>query len=356
MLSSYFVGSSEPKNYPNFVSHSPSPTGVKAFYTYLDKEMDSVERWSHPPNLLSNKEENQLMVMIEPSITPDSDEIAEYIKFMESGHTIILLQENPRGLFDLQISFNLEESLPQKIVDKHKKKYVSEFGSVVFFEAKEQDEVLLQSENGRVIAIKRTYGDGQLIVANTPNWITNENILEEGHLPLMLSLFNEVNANNIIFNEYIHGQQSDTFVKVYPKWFLLFMLQGILLTLLVLWYQGKRFGQVVIPREETVRYSDERINAIAVWYLKGRRFKDSLQIQAEYVRVILQENWGVPSNKEWIDVDIHLEKRWKQVPQQEIHSFVQELSNLLQQDTVTKQEYMIWAKKLDQLRKEVEEG
>ena len=37
------------KSYPIYVSDSPSPTGVKAFYTYLEKKENGVKRWSHSP-------------------------------------------------------------------------------------------------------------------------------------------------------------------------------------------------------------------------------------------------------------------------------------------------------------------
>ena len=78
----------QPKDYPAYVSDSPSPTGVKAFYTYLNKEMGSVNRWTHPPNLLPASDENQLLVMVEPSIIPDTEEMEAYIHFMKTGNTI----------------------------------------------------------------------------------------------------------------------------------------------------------------------------------------------------------------------------------------------------------------------------
>jgi hypothetical protein len=357
MVSSYFVESGQPKKYPNYVSHSPSPTGVKAFYSYLEKEMDSVNRWSQPPNLLPAGDEDQLLVMVEPAIIPNSDEIAEYINFMEAGNTILLLKENPRGLFDLQIMFNDEFSSPLTLADQNGRQYKSELESVVFFEEDVQDEVLLYSENERPVALKRAYEKGQLIVANTPGWMTNGNILEADHLPILLTLFKEVNPKIVFFNEYVHGQQDATsMAKVYPKWFSLLMIQGAILICLLLWYQGKRFGLIVIPREDTVRFSDERIKALAAWYIRSRRFQDSLQIQADYVKLLLQERWGIPYNKEWIEIESYLLEKWKGIPEVEIRSFLVSLSKILKEERITKQEYLTWSKKLDQLRKEVEDN
>ena len=315
MVSSYFVESGQPKKYPDYVSYSPSPTGVKAFYSYLEKEMDSVNRWSQPPNLLPAGDEDQLLVMIEPAIIPNSDEIAEYINFMEAGNTILLLKENPRGLFDLQIMFNDEFSAPLTLADQNGRRYKSELESVVFFEEDVQDEILIHSENERPVALKRAYGKGQLIVANTPGWMTNGNILEADHLPILLTLFKEVNPKTVLFNEYVHGQQDATsMANVYPKWFSLLLIQGAILTCLLLWFQGKRFGLVVIPREDTVRFSDERIKALAAWYIRSRRYQDSLRIQADYVKLLLQERWGIPYSKEWIEIERYLGEKWKGIP------------------------------------------
>jgi membrane protein DedA with SNARE-associated domain len=350
------VGSGEPRKYPDYVSNSPSPTGVKAFYTYLEKEMDSVKRWSQPPNLLPTGDENQLLVMVEPSITPNSDEIAEYINFMEAGNTILFFKENPRGIFDLSITFNDEPISPQTIIDLDGHSYQSELESKVFFTAEDQDEIVLESENGRVIALKRTYGNGNLLIANTPGWLTNENILNEDHLQIISRLFNEVDVKSVFFNEYIHGIQDASLVNVYPKWFLLLLLQGAFLICLLLWYQGKRFGFIVIPREETVRFSDERLKALAAWYIRGRRYQDSIHIQADYVKLLLQERWGIPYSKDWMAIETNLEKKLTQISSLEIRSFVIGLSKLLKEKKISKKEYLFWSKKLNQLRKEVEDN
>ncbi|MBZ5751569.1 DUF4350 domain-containing protein [Metabacillus rhizolycopersici] len=357
MVSSYFAEVGQPKKYPDYVSYSPFPTGVKAFYSYLEKEMDSVNKWTQPPNLLPASDKNQLVVMVEPSVTPNSDEIAEYITFMEAGNTILLLKENPRGLFDLRIMFNDEFSVPLTLADKNGRQYNSELESVVFFETDVQDEILLHSENGHPVALKRAYGKGQLIVANTPGWMTNGNILEADHLPILLTLIKEVNPETVFFNEYVHGQQDATsMVNVYPKWFSLVLIQGAILTCLFLWYQGKRFGMIVIPREDTVRFSDERIKALAAWYIRSRRFQDSLHIQADYVKLLLQERWGISYSKEWIDIERYLLEKLKGMPEAEIRSFLEGLSKILKEERLTKQEYLTWSKKLDQLRKEVEDN
>lgn len=354
MVASYFLVEKQPEEFPRYVSDSPSPTGVKAFYTYLKNNNDDVKRWSNSPERLPNSAENQMLIMVEPFSIPESKEIEAYEDFMEAGNTILLLQNNPKGMFDITTEFVETDSYT--LLDQAGKKYQVEESTTVRLQTSDQDEILLSDDAG-TIALKRVFGEGHLIVANSPDWITNGKILNEDHLPLVLSLINEGNADTFLFDQYIHGGKNATSaLKVYPRWFILFMLQGALLAILWLWYRGKRFGPIFIPREETVRFSDEGIRALAAWYLRGHRYHDSLVIQADYVKLLLQERWRIPYHQEWQDLTDHFERKFPQMKRTEIHAFLNGLTNILEREKVSKQEYLLWSKKIERMRKEVEEG
>ena len=97
-----FLSPEKLKEYPAYVSESPSPTGIKALYTYLENEGDSVRRWSLSPDRLSKKESGQLLIMAEPFTVPGQKEMEEYEDFMRRGNTILLLKDNPKGMFDIK--------------------------------------------------------------------------------------------------------------------------------------------------------------------------------------------------------------------------------------------------------------
>src|SRR5699024_5285501 len=108
---------------------------------------------------------------------------------------------------------------------------------------------------------------------------------------------------SIYFDEYIHQSGNAlSFTALYPNWLLMIGFQAFLFTILWLWYKGKRFGTVIIPREATIRFSDERIKALAAWYKRGRLYYDSFVMQADYLRILLQERWGVPYHKNWLEI------------------------------------------------------
>ncbi len=351
MVVSYFSFSPKPQAYPSYVTNSPAPTGVKAFYTYLKKEMD-VTVWSKSPELLSKIGEKKLLIMVEPSIQTSKEEMQKYVSFMEEGNTILLLKDNPKGMFTVKTE-STKKNISTNIYDQDLKAVKSLVKSRYRILSTNQDQILLYDNLG-AIALKRPFGKGQLIVSVTPEWLTNGQILKLDNLPLVLNFIKEGNTNKLLFDEYIHGEQSTSLLVVYPKWFLLLLLQGILLTMFWLWYKGKRFGPIYLPREESVRFSDEGIQAIAAWYLRGKRYHDSLLIQADYIKLLLQERWQIPYNKEWQDLAGYFERKWVGLPAREIGPFLSGLVSILEKDKINKQEYLLWSRKLEQLRKEVE--
>jgi hypothetical protein len=357
ILISIYVSSQKPKQYPNYVSDSPSPTGVKAFYTYLKKEL-RVNSWNSDPLKLPKQGEEKLLVMVEPFFTPETEEMEAYQEFMKAGNSILLFQTNPKGMFNLDTV--PEQPSPNdeiKWYGENQGTYKVETNSFIRLVTNKNDAILLDDAGGGAIALKRPVGKGQLIVAITPEWLTNDNLLKKDNLAVVLNLFNEAKTGTVFFDEYLHGSQNgSSIMTVYPMWFLLLILQGILLLMIWLWFKGKRFGPLLVPREESLRFSDEGIRAITAWYLRGRRYHDSLLIQADYLKLLLQERWRIPYRVEWRDLSSYLERQHLGMQKHEIRPFLNGLTNILEKEKVSKQEFLLWSRSLEQLRKEVEEG
>ena len=354
---SYFSFTPKPKIYPDYVTTSPSPTGVKALYTYLEKEKGG-KSWNHSPALLPKGNQNQMLIMVGPAFTPEKEMMQAYVDYMKAGNTIVLFQTNPKGMFNIDADFIEKDSSQNEISttvkDQHRKLYKAEVNSDVRIRPMKGDQLLLSDLSGP-IAVNRSFGKGHLIVAITPEWLTNAKLLKKDHLPLSFELLNEGKPDTVLFDEYTHvGENEATLLTVYPMGFLVLIFQGILLLLLWLWYKGKRFGPLLSEREEWVRFSDEGIQAIAAWYVKGRRYQDSLHIQADYVKLLLQERWHVPYSKEWQDLTPYVERKWLKMPVRELKSFLTGLADILNQEKINKQEYLLWSRKLEELRNEVE--
>ncbi|MCA1038312.1 DUF4350 domain-containing protein [Bacillus infantis] len=356
IMASYFLAGDAPAGYPPYLSKSPSPTGIKGLYTYLEQNGSSIRKWSRDPGLLPNPEEPILLVMAEPSSVPDREEMAAYTRFLENGHTILLFKENPAPMFGIETEqFASEAESAVMVADKEGGKHSAAVFSPFRITEEPEDEILLSDELGAV-AVKRAIGKGSLIAVNSPSWLTNGMILDENHFELILALMDVAAARDIFIDEFLHGQESSSGVGAYPQWFLVILIQGALLALLWIFYKGKRFGPVDWPREETVRFTDEKIAALSAWHIRGRRYQDSLRIQADYTKELLQEKWGIPYSRGWEEAGESILAKASSLTEKEVDSLTEGISSILKEENLHKKDYLRWSAKLDDLRKEVEKN
>src|SRR5699024_11306926 len=110
---------------------------------------------------------------------------------------------------------------------------------------------------------------------------------------------------------------------------LVLAMQLIVFMLLWLLYKGKRFGPVRIPREEMVRFSNEQTSALAAWFKKSKRYRDALELQADYLKLLLQEKWGIAYQRSWQACSALLAKKDKQMSEERAQTFTYDLTNLL---------------------------
>jgi hypothetical protein len=344
------------KLYPDFVSNSPSPTGTKGFYTFLKGEFDHVDLWAEQFNTPTSAQD-QLMMMVQPSQVFAKEETEQWVKWMEAGYTIWLMSYDPNT------SFDVDATLPDgqihyatgEVFDKH---LLSSFEATIpeniRLKPKSSDEVLLRDKAG-VLALSRAYGKGKLVVSVTPEWLTNDAILEADHLPALLSILERINPKRIWFNEAIHGYEGGpALFNLYPHWLLLLFFQGTLLLLLWLWKKGKRFGPIDMPRAWTVRFGDEQIRTLAAWYERGKFYKESLHNQEQYLRYVIQERYGIPANIEGAKMLSLVKRRLPEKKQENWESMWRAHTEVTQSKNVNHKLYLKGSKQIDQMRKEVE--
>lgn len=356
LIAMYIIQSNQPKQYHPYTSKSPAPTGTKALYTYVNNHYDSVNRWSQSPEKLSTTVTDQLLIIIEPLRTMTSEEINHYEQFIRAGNTVLLLTNTPMSLFDMEYSNEISDEY--KMYDANGKAYdIQEISAYRFnVDENEQEEKIFEDENGQALAIKKSIGDGEVYVFSSVDFLMNQFILEEDHIPIIIHTLNQLDVESVYFDESIYFEPT-TFSQFepYPKWFLLLMIQLIILTLLWLLLKGKRFGPIQTVREDAVRFSDESIRAVANWYLRSRQYHDSLNIQAAYLKNMCMEKWGVSTNKEWSEYKHLVKEKRITIKGLDIDAFFDEIGHVLRKEKMSKQEYLLWSKKIDQVKREVEQ-
>lgn len=346
------------KKYPPFVSDSPSPTGVKGIYTYLKNNNAQTGMWNQGNTIPSLSIGKQTMLMVQPYQGLGASLEKHWMKWMEEGNRIWLMAEDPEGMF--QIETTLKESYDKEKVRKvtgsfaGNGEYLATIDSNARLQAQEKDRILLQDEEG-VVALSRSFGKGELLVTVTPEWLQNGKILKHNHYALIAPFLHEIGRDVVWFNETIHGYKSKgAFIKAYPKWFLMIFLQVVLVAIFFIWWKGKRFGPIEIPRAARVRFHDERIRAMAAWYERSGFYQEALSIQQTYIRKLLQEKWYIPEST---DLSAMLSlvssrlapeqwNRWKKVWEQG--------QRALERKNCSPREFLYLSQQFDRIRKEIE--
>lgn len=354
---SFFSADNTPKEYEPYLVESPSPTGTKALYTYLEQSGQPIEQTDKLPSAENSRETR---LLLNPPVFSDREVNNHYTQYVENGNHLIIGKKNPDGLFDIQTEYVPETMLGEEETTEI---ITASESYQVFLETpfrlveKEGDNVLLEDEYG-VIGLERAVGTGSYTVFLEPDWLTNEHITEYDHLPVLFGFLPFEAADPIIFDEFsvaMTGGVASAF-ELYPGWAYVILIEGLLITILLLWHQGKRFGRVQPVREENIRYSDERIKAIANWHLKGKNYKESLHNQLLYLQDTLRERYGIPYHLSWSDRLAKARKRLTSLSEEDWKAFQEDLETILNKQSVNKQEYLHWSKLIDKIRKEVESG
>lgn len=351
------ISSDEPRSYPKYESSSPSPTGLKGFDLYLKRHFQSVGVWRKKAQQMPDLQVKQLMIMVGPYQSLNHTQASKWKKWMRRGNDLLLVDRHPQS-FDIR-THSVAKWVPNpkdSITGEQDLKgtYIGSVSSSWRIHLKSGDHVLLKDSQG-VLAISRQYGKGHLMVLLTPNWFANDHILDHDHLNMILPLINRASAKRVWINENIHGAQGmPSMLSVYPKWFLFLFGDLLLLTLLWLWYKGKQFGPVELPREGAVRFGDERLHAAAAWYRRGKFYHEAIAAQTDYLRHLIQEKWGISTQIELKDMLLASQRRLSNEQIQFWQSNLQEIDEILDhRKAMNQKDFLKWTRVLDEMRKEV---
>ncbi|WP_058305868.1 DUF4350 domain-containing protein [Gracilibacillus massiliensis] len=352
---SVFSSNNTPEPYPPYLIDSPAPTGLKGFYTYLNQNQYQVDDSESLPNQTSSGE---VRFLLDPPIYSDNSVEKQYQDYLSNGNTIILAKQNPDSLFGIETEYAMETFLNEEEQTMEVTHQNDSFDviheSLHRIITEEEDHILLEDEFG-VLAIEREIGEGSLIVFTEPGWLTNDEITKEQHLDVLFEILPIQEAETIIFDEYglIDSGGLVSPFALYPNWAYVLLVEGIIATILVLWYQGKRFGPIVTVREETVRFSDERLKALAIWQLKGKNYQPSIKDQLDYLKEAIRQRYGIPYYKSWQERLSSIEGKITSFSAKELNQIAKGFETISEQQSLNKQEYLKWSHEIDKIREEV---
>ncbi len=346
------------KKYPAFVSDSPSPTGVKGIYTYLENNNIQVGAWNQGNVVPTSSIGKQTMVMVQPFQPLGRPLQQHWVKWMEEGNRIWLMVQNPQDMFGIKTSSkgSYDPKKVRKVTGAYE--WEGEFEATIQSDLRlvpqKNDRILLKDDQG-VISLARSYGKGELLVTVTPEWVQNGKILKEDHLTLITPFLDAVATDVVWFNETIHGYKNKgAFIQAYPQWFLLIFTQIVLVSIFLVWWKGKRFGAIEIPRAATVRFNDERIRAMAAWYVRSGFYQEALSIQQTYIRNLLQEKWYIPESTDLSTMLTLVSNRLTPEQNNRWKKVWEKGERVKERKTISRKEFLTLSQQFDRIRKEIE--
>ena len=238
-------------------TYNRAPDGYGAWYAYMEKQKTGIKRWQKPFSDF-NTEKRATLLQINSQLTqPDLD--SEEKKWLEKGNTLIILGVRDRVTAADFTTMHKSPVGDVKIQTRRRR------------QIKAQEKVSLGDRFGAVVW-EKNYGQGKAIFSTTPYLAANAYQDEQSNFQYLSDLVSQ--KGHVLFvDEYIHGYKEPSVRKregegnllsyftktaVFPAF-----LQLLLLLLVLIWSQNRRFGKAVALDTQVVDNSEAYIKALA---------------------------------------------------------------------------------------------
>ncbi len=236
-------------------SYSSDSGGALAAYLLLQDLHYPVRRWEQPPNLITDRAAETLLILAEPTETPTEHDQAALRKFVRDGGRVLFCGA---GL----TSFFPEAQAPAKVSDPEWKEFAPALPSYL---SRGANQVVMRPAaywRDKNPALLRVYGDerspvvvswrigsGEVLwwAGSTP--LTNTGILRAGNLELFLNSMAGPSGEplSIYWDEYFHGARGSLWSYIVATPLPWGMLQIGLLMLALMFTFSRRSGPIVQP-------------------------------------------------------------------------------------------------------------
>ena len=334
---------------PNRSTYHSGPTGVRAFFDFLDESGYKVIRWRDQPQKLltdSGKDIKTFVVVGQIRVRFTDAEWEALTKWIAAGGCYVVIDRNPLSedkakdkkswdIISRQLNFpafdinpaNVEQMTGdvvalqpvQPTVFTHNiqsvlpSRFASRMTVVPPEEVQSQDDkapsfadttgkspapVVHIADDKGALLIDYTYGSGKVVLLSDPYIVSNSGIKLNDNLQLALNLVT-AREGLIAFDEYHQGKGpiQNSFSGYFAGTPVLLIAGQLgLIALLVLWTKGSRFGRPLPLRQVDRRSSLEFVASMAELQLRARAFDLAIENVYTRMRRVLARHAGVDYN------------------------------------------------------------
>jgi hypothetical protein len=240
-------------------TYSRAPDGYGAWYSYMQQQGTSIQRWQKSPgNLLGQGGGQQPITFLQVNSSLGSSYFDD--AWIKQGNTVVIL--GVRSPVTEAAFTTLQDSPVGNVrIDTRRR-----------LKNGKNDQNFLLSDRFGATVWQQSIGKGKLILASTPHLAANAYQDSPGNFKFLAQLVSQ-NGQPVYVDEYLHGyrdqqdieQETSGSVLVYlSKTPLLpILVQGGVLLIVLLWAQNRRFGQPQLVDNSSEDNSTAYIQALA---------------------------------------------------------------------------------------------
>jgi Domain of unknown function (DUF4350) len=282
-------------------TYSSQSSGARAAYLLLKETGHNVERWEESPLKLPKEGENTTLVLAQPSLLPDKEEVAALKLFVSRGGRVLITGVLAQSFFpgkEIEI-----EALPSPEWKEYQPQLLTELtqgGAIkmsprAYWKSKSTYYLSHYADDNRPIVVSYRIGTGKIIwwAAATP--LTNAGISASGNLALFLNSIGEGNIKDthILWDEYFHSSHRslDDYVGEPPIKYGL--LQCLLFGLaLVLTYSRRNLPIHPLPQKSRLSPL-EFVQTLGGLYRRAKATRAALEVPYHRFRLAATRHLGL---------------------------------------------------------------
>jgi hypothetical protein len=282
-------------------TYSSQSAGAKAAFLLLRETGKNVERWEDSPTELPHEARNTTLVLAQPSIYPNKEEVAALQAFVNRGGRVLITGALATAFFPgKEVGI---EHLPAPEWKEYQPQLLTRLtqGGAIkmsprgYWKNSSTSYFAHYADDNRAIVVSFKMGQGEVVwwAAATP--LTNAGITESGNLALLLNSLgvNNNNQTRVLWDEYFHSQHHslDDYISTPPIKYGL--LQCLLFGLaLVLTYSRRNLPIHPLPQKSRLSPL-EFVETLGGLYRRAKATRAALEVPYHRFRTLATRYLGI---------------------------------------------------------------
>lgn len=292
------------------------PDGYGAWYAFMEKQGTPLERWKRPlKELFSQSQQATVLQIYDGAALESLDTVTESLAdprtedkltdWIKRGNTLVVMGlGTPVSRLLLSTPVTRAEFSTLQNSPEGKVKIDTARRSRLDPKQKDDKEEALLSDRFGAIVWQQSLGKGRIIFAVTPHLGANAYQDEAGNFPFLAKIVTH-KGDRLLVDEYLHGYKDRDVVtrEAAQDWMgylaktplLPVFVQGLILLILFVWAENRRFGPVQMVKPPAIDNSQSYIQALAGVLQKAQSHGFVVDVVGKEEQLQLQRKLGLDS-------------------------------------------------------------